>query len=90
MTTQTAERRSDQRVRGVSMTLPHKPAMGGEAHADALERLDVAVDDRERLSQSGEAPQGAAETRATVVAVAEADEQVAARGAWLHYIEHGY
>jgi hypothetical protein len=87
MTSKAAGRR---RVKGVSMTLPHKPVMGGEAHADAMERLDAAVDARERLSQSSETTQEAAEERANAVAVADANEQVAAREAWLHYIEHGY
>ena len=87
MTTKAAERRS---VRGVSMSLPRKPTMGGKAHVDAIARLDAAVGGRERLSQASETAHGAAEERDAAVAVADANENVAAREAWLHYIEHGY
>jgi hypothetical protein len=64
--------------------------MGGEAHSDAIQRLDAALDGRGRLNQATETAVDAAEERATAVAVADANEQVAAREAWLHYIEHGY
>jgi hypothetical protein len=85
-----AERRGDNRVQGVSMTLPHKPVTGGEAHADAIERLDAAVDDRQRLNQESETTPGWTGERARAIAMADANEQVAAREAWLHYIECGY
>jgi hypothetical protein len=72
------------------MTLPRRPTTGGDVHARAIERLDVAVDARERLSEQSEAAQGGPDERTAAVALAAANEQVAAREAWVKYIEHGY
>jgi hypothetical protein len=85
-----ADRRGDNRVRGVSMTLPHKPVRGGDTHADAIERLDAAVDGRQRLRDESETTPGWAGERARAIAMGYANERVAAREAWLHYIERGY
>jgi hypothetical protein len=90
MTSNAAQRGRDNPVRGVSMTLPHKPVRGGEAHADAIERLDAAIDGRQRMSQESESTPGWTGERARAIEMAEANEQVAAREAWLHYIELGY
>jgi hypothetical protein len=57
--------------------LSHKSIRDGEAHALAIRRLDAAVDDHERASSQ-------------TVALAAANEQLAAREAWVKYIEHGY
>ena len=59
-------------------------------HARAIERRDVAVDARERLSEQSGAAQGGPDERTAAVALAAANEQVAAREAWVKYIEHGY
>ena len=59
-------------------------------HARAIERLDQAVDDRERSSEESKAAQGGPDDRTAAVALAAANEQVAAREAWVKYIEHGY
>jgi hypothetical protein len=72
------------------MTSPHKPVRGGEVHAQAIERLIMAVDDRQRLSEQRDAVRGAAGERGAVVALAAANEQLAASEAWVKYIEHGY
>jgi hypothetical protein len=74
----------------LAMTLPRRPTRSGDVHARAIERLDVAVDARERLSEQSEAAQGGPDERTAAVALAAANEQVAAREAWVKYIEHGY
>ena len=92
----------DPRVRGVitarlrlnsvrlAMTLPRRPVRGGDVHARAIERLDVAVDDLEHASEESAAAQGRFEKRTVAVALAAANEQVAAREAWVKYIEQGH
>jgi hypothetical protein len=74
----------------LAMTLPHRPARGGEVHARAIARLELAVADRERSSTERDAAQGGPDERTAAVALAAANEQVAAREAWLKYVEHGY
>jgi hypothetical protein len=70
--------------------LSRKPIRDGAAHALAIRRLDAAVDDRERLSEQDDAVRGTAGERGTLVALAAANEQLAAREAWVKYVEHGY
>jgi hypothetical protein len=82
--------RARTRVRAISMTLPQRPVRGGEVHAHAIERLDAALDARERSIQECETADGGPDERTSAVALAGANEQVAAREAWVHYIEHGY
>ena len=72
------------------MTLPRRPVSGGDVHARAIERLDLAVDDRERSSDESKAAQGGPDERPAAVALAAANERVAARETWVKYIEHGY
>ena len=74
----------------LAMTLPRRPASGGDVHARAIQRLDLAVDDRERSSEDSDAAQGGPDEPTAAVALAAANEQVAAREAWVKYIEHGY
>ena len=74
----------------LAMTLPRRPVSGGDVHARAIERLELAVDDRERSSEESKAAQGGPDKRTAAVALAAANEQVAAREAWAKYIEHGY
>ena len=74
----------------LAMTLPRRPVRGGDVHARAIERLEVAVDDRERSREESDAAQGGPDERAAAVALAAANEQVAAREAWVRYVEHGY
>jgi hypothetical protein len=74
----------------LAMALPRRPVSGGDVHARALERLDVAVDDLERSSEESAAAQGGSDERTAAVALAAANEQLAAREAWVKYIEHGY
>jgi hypothetical protein len=74
----------------LAMTLPHRPVSGGDVHARAIERLGVAVDARERASAESDAAHGGPDERTAAVALAAANERVAAREAWVKYIEHGY
>ena len=59
-------------------------------HARAIERLDLAVDARERSSVETDGAQRGPDERTAAVALAAANEQLAARAAWVKYIEHGY
>ena len=70
--------------------MPRRPDRGGDIHAQAIERLDLAREDRERLSQESDAAQGGPDERTAEVALAAANETFAAREAWVKYIEHGY
>jgi hypothetical protein len=74
----------------LSMTLPPRPVRGGDVHAQAIERLRVAVDNLERVSEKNDAAQGGPDERTAAIALAAANERVAAREAWVKYIEHGY
>jgi hypothetical protein len=74
----------------LAMTLRRRPVRGDDVHARAIERLDVAVDDLQRLSEESDAAQGHFEKRTAAVALAAANEQLAAREAWVKYIEHGH
>jgi hypothetical protein len=74
----------------LAMTLPRRPVKGDDVHARAIERLDAAVDDLEHSSEESHAAQGGPDERTAAVALAAANEQVAAREAWLNYIEHGH
>jgi hypothetical protein len=71
------------------MILPRRPT-GREVHARAIERLELAVDDRERLSEQSDAAQDGPDERTAAAPLAAATERVAAREAWVKYIEHGY
>ncbi|MDX6667372.1 MAG: hypothetical protein QOK04_752 [Solirubrobacteraceae bacterium] len=70
--------------------LSRKPVRDGEAHVQALRRLDAAVDDRQRVSHQSDAVRGTTDERGAVAALAAANEQLAAREAWVKYIERGY
>ena len=71
------------------MTLQHQPEIGSETHADAIQRLDTALDDQVRAEQANEAAEGTGGQLSAGVELAAANEQVAARTAWLSYVEHG-
>jgi hypothetical protein len=95
-------RAGDRRIRGaiaarqrlstrrLSMPLPHRPVRGGDVHAQAIERLAVAVEERERVDAESDAAEAGPDERTVAVALAAANERVAAREAWVKYIEHGY
>jgi hypothetical protein len=72
------------------MRFPEQPREGSEAHSDALRRLDDARENerskRDTLDTSRET---AGEDRASAD-VSTAKERVAAREAWVSWIERGY
>jgi hypothetical protein len=72
------------------MTLPHSPRTGGEAHADAIQRLDAALDDQKHLRQEDDEAQGSERELSAGVELSAANERVAASEAWLSYLERGY
>ena len=74
----------------LAMTFPRRPVSGGGVHTQAIERLDLAVDNRERASEESNAARRGPHERTAAVALAAANEQMAAREAWVKYIEHGY
>jgi len=74
----------------LAMTLPRRPVRDGDAHARAIERLHAAVDDVERSSEERDDAHGRRDQRTAAVALAAANEQVAAREAWVKYIEHDH
>jgi hypothetical protein len=74
----------------LAMTLPRRPARSGAAHARAIERLDAAADDLRHSTEESSAAQGRFDKRTAAVALAAANEQLAAREAWVKYIEHGH
>jgi hypothetical protein len=52
--------------------------------------LDAALGEQSRRSQHNDSAQGTSGELSAGVQLAAADEQVAAREAWVKYIEHGY
>ena len=70
--------------------LPRGPFRDSDVRAQAIERLDAAVADRERLSQRSDSARGTTGERDAMDALAAANERFAAREAWVKYIEHGY
>jgi hypothetical protein len=72
------------------MTLTHRPITGSEAHTQATDRLGDALDEQARRNQRRDAAEGTSDELTAAVGVAAANEQVAAREAWVKYIEHGY
>jgi hypothetical protein len=72
------------------VTIPHSPRSGGEAHAEAIQRLDAARDDQHRRRQDDDDAQGSEREASAGVELSAANERVAASEAWLSYIERGY
>lgn len=72
------------------MTLPHNPQTDGKAHDEASQRLEAALDAQERVSEESDGARGGTGELSANVELAAANEQVAAREAWLKYVEHGY
>jgi len=71
-------------------SLPHSPRTAGQAHEDAVERLDAARDEQERRGEAADAAEDRADELSTGVELSAANERVAASEAWLSYIERGY
>jgi hypothetical protein len=72
------------------MTFPRHSQTSGEAHDEAHHKLGTALEDQARLSDENTAAQGSSDELGAGVRLAAANEKVAAREAWVKYVEHGY
>jgi hypothetical protein len=61
--------------------------MTGTAHASAVERMTLALSEQDRLTKSHDAAIGTAAEIGAYARLCAADEQVAARQAWLHWVD---
>ncbi len=72
------------------MRFPEQPREGSEAHSDAVRRLDAArTEQRDRSDALDESKETRSEDQAAAD-LSEAKEKVAAREAWVSWIERGY
>ena len=72
------------------MRFPETPREGSEAHKSALRRLDTARDEQREKSEAHDAAQDTPSERAAASELAGANEQIAAREAWVKWVERGY
>jgi hypothetical protein len=72
------------------MRFPENSREGSEAHKSALRRLDAARDDQRVKSEAHDVAQETPDERAAASELAGANEQMAAREAWVKWIERGY
>jgi hypothetical protein len=75
---------------GRFLTFPDVTREGTAAHKSARDRLDAARDERNRRRATYDAAQGETSQRDALGNLAEANEQLAAREAWVSWIERGY
>jgi len=72
------------------MRFPESPREGTEAHGSALRRMETARDERNRSREAYDSAQDEPDKRAAADDLAEANEQLAAREAWVSWVERGY
>ena len=72
------------------MRFPEHPREGSEAHRSALQRLETAHTEQRHRSEVHDAAQGSPSEPSAASELAGANEQVAAREAWVKWIERGY
>jgi hypothetical protein len=72
------------------MRFPETTREGTEGHREALSRLDAAREDRRRRGEVHRDAHGTDRVREAADGLAAADEQVAAREAWVKWVERGY
>ena len=72
------------------MRFPETTREGSEGHRDALRRLDAAQADRHHKRELQQAAKGTVNARDAAVDLAAADERLAAREAWVSWVERGY
>jgi hypothetical protein len=72
------------------MRFPETTCVGSDGHKDAIRRLDAAEEDQRRRSEHHRAVHGTEHERDAADGVAAADERVAAREAWVKWVERGY
>jgi len=69
---------------------PENPREDTEAHDSALRRLDAARTEQRQKSEAHDATHDPVEEREAATDLAEANEELAAREAWVKWIERGY
>jgi hypothetical protein len=67
-----------------------RPQRGDEAHANAVERLDDARDHEDLMRGAADAARGTSSEDAADERLREAGNRVAAREAWLTWLERGF
>ena len=72
------------------MNFPETTREGTAAHKSAVDRLDAARDERNGRRATYAAAEGETSQRTAAGHLAEANEQLAAREAWVRWIERGY
>jgi hypothetical protein len=72
------------------MKFPETPREGSEAHQSALQRLDVARRERRRRRHAYEGAKGEPARKSAAAGLSAANEQLAAREAWVLWVERGY
>lgn len=74
---------------GEYMKFPEISRQGDPAHASAVDRLTAAHSEERRLAAISQAATGGAEEREAASRLSAARSEVAAREAWLGWVEHG-
>ena len=72
------------------MMFPETTRVGSECHKDAIRRLEAAKEEQRRRSDLDRTAHGTKHRRDAADGLAAADEQVAAREAWVKWVERGY
>ena len=72
------------------MRFPETTRQGSQGHQDALKRLDAAKADHRAKSELHHAAKDTAGKRGAADDLGAASEQVAAREAWVNWVERGY
>jgi hypothetical protein len=67
-----------------------RPPRGSEAHASAVTRLDAATEEQARLRDAAEDARGTDSEGPAADRAREAGDTVAAREAWLVWLERGF
>jgi hypothetical protein len=72
------------------MRFPETPRTGTEGHRDAVRRLEEAKADQHQTSERHDAATGTIDERAAADDLAASRERLAAREAWVNWVERGY
>jgi len=67
-----------------------RPERGDDVHEDAVERLRDAQDDQSRLRREAYMARGTVRQDATNDELSDAGDRLAAREAWLTWVERGF
>ena len=62
----------------------------GDSHTEAVERLDAAREERDLRAQQHEAARGSNQDLSSFTELKRAEDQFAAREAWLTWVERGH